>query len=157
MTTATVDRTPTVVRRDRVLAEVPETRMGLGVGLVAVLTAVLHTVGAGPTAGLVVLGLVVVLAAAALPWALATLVAISAWAFLTGFLANALGVLTFGYADLVRAGVLLAAAAVAAAGRTTGARGRLRARSGPLPMGRADPAAHHGDVNNANHEGRAAP
>ena len=157
MTTGTVAPAATVARTDRLLAEVAETRMGLGVGLVAVLTTVLHAVGAGPTAGLVVLGLVVVATAAALPWALATLVALSAWAFLTGFLANALGVLTFGYADLVRAGVLLAAAGAGVAATAIVSRGPLRARSGLLPMGRQVPATHHGRVSHTNHEGRAAP
>lgn len=66
--------------------------------LIAVLVvAGLLGLGRAPTEALVVVAMGVV--SAGLPWTLRPVVAVIAWAFVTGFVVNAAGALTFGGAD----------------------------------------------------------
>lgn len=74
---------------------------------------------AAPT--LLAVATVVVVASVASPPGIGTLVGVSSWAFYTGFVENAYGLLTFHHADLARLAALSVAGGVAA---TVGRRDR---------------------------------
>lgn len=87
-----------------------------GAGLVlAVVVAGCRVVGAGAALATAVVGLCCLVLCLALPLRLAVVVGLTAWALVTGFVSNELGVLTFRDADLLRLGALLVLAVVGAA------------------------------------------
>ncbi|MFC4785739.1 hypothetical protein ACT8ZV_14770 [Nocardioides sp. MAHUQ-72] len=112
------------------LTGLPEVRFGLAEAAVVVTATVCHRVGADARTGTVALAVVAVASCLTLPARFTVGVALSAWAFLTGFLVHAGGQLTFRTADLDRLGLLLllclaataTSAAVRAAPRLDGTR-----------------------------------
>lgn len=96
------------------LMVLPEVRFGFAEAAVLVAATVCHDLGVSVQVGLVLLALVVVVSAAYLPPRFTVVVALSAWAFLTGFVVNAGGQLSFHPADLDRMGVLVLVALLAA-------------------------------------------
>ena len=119
---------------ERLLAQVPELRMGAAVGAIAVAGVALHEASAGASASLALLALLVAGLGTTLPTRLLVLLPVTAWGFLTGFVVNTGGLLTFGGADLAHALVLTLAATVATTARPVS---RARPRSLPAPPGRA--------------------
>ena len=89
-------------------------RFGLAEAAVLVAATACHVVAVARPVGVVLLALVVVAAAAYLPPRFTVAVAVSAWAFLTGFVVHAGGQLTFQAADLDRLGLLVLVASLAA-------------------------------------------
>jgi len=96
------------------LSDLPEVRFGLAAGAVAALVTVCVRLGVDAATALALVAGVVAAAGVALPRRFAAAVALSAWGFLTGFVVNTGGQLTFGPADLDRLGVLVIVALVAA-------------------------------------------
>jgi hypothetical protein len=96
------------------LREVPEVRFGLAQAAVLVAATLCERLGADVATGTVVLTGVAAAGSVRLPLRLAALVGLSAWAFVTGFVVNAGGQLTFGAADLDRLVLVELVALVAA-------------------------------------------
>jgi hypothetical protein len=136
------------------LVEVPELRLGLVLLAVALAVAVGTRSGAGVPLGLAVVTTLAVAASLTLPMRLAVLTGLSAWAFLTGFVVNLGGRLTFHQEDVARLGVLLAATALASllGSGVVSAIGRAAARTSadvhmgttrPVGLGDAQHLARH--------------
>jgi hypothetical protein len=99
----------------RPLDDVPEVRLGICVAVSFVCATLLHVVEAGPWAGAVTTLLVVAVGATTLPLLLAAGLGATGWGFVTGFVVNTGGQLTFDPADLVRLTLMVSAAVLAAA------------------------------------------
>lgn len=103
----------------------PEVRFGAAAGLLFAATAVCRHLPT--TEGALVLGAIVAGGALTLPARYAAGLGVAAWAFLTGFVFNAGGQLTFTAGDVRRAVMLVVAASVVAC--VAGAHRRSRDRS----------------------------
>ena len=101
-----------------VVTDQPGVRFGLGVGALFTLTDVVAASGFRDQYAVALLLLATTALAAALDVPHALLLGLAGWGFATGFVVNALAVLTVAGPDLLRLGVFVAAAV--AAGRTGG-------------------------------------
>lgn len=96
------------------LRDLPEVRFGFAEASLLVAATFCARLGVDVRVGQVMLVAVAVAACLALPVRFAVVVGLSAWAFLTGFVVNAVGQLSFHPADLDRMGVLVLVALLAA-------------------------------------------
>lgn len=101
------------------LAE-PELRFGAAITSVILVLELLTAIHATSAETLVMVLVAVVLGSALMPVGLGALLGASAWAFYTGFVTNAAGVLTFQHADQVRFAVLVGLGTVVAVARRRG-------------------------------------
>jgi hypothetical protein len=95
------------------LWHVSAVRFGAGHGVVLALTAVVAALGLDGPAAFVAFGVVTVAWSMRLPLGAASALALTSWAYLTGFAENRYGELTFHPGDLLRLALLLGAAAAA--------------------------------------------
>jgi len=100
--------------RPQGLLDLPEVRFGFAEAALLVTVTVCGRLGLDVSTGLVVLAAVAATSCAVLPLRFSWAVGLSAWAFLTGFVVNAVGQLSFRPADLDRMGVLVLVAMLAA-------------------------------------------
>lgn len=96
------------------LTDLPEVRFGFAEGALLVAATVCSRLDVGVQWGLVLLGAITAVACVVLPLRFSVGVAVSAWAFLTGFVVHVGGQLTFGATDLERMGFLVLVALLAA-------------------------------------------
>ena len=113
------------------LTDLPEVRLGLAEGGVLAAVTVCVRLGVGVPVALAVLAGLAAAASPALPRRFSAVVALSAWAFLTGFLVNAGGQLTLHAADLQRMGILVTTALLAGTVPALSRRARAAVAHGP--------------------------
>lgn len=89
------------------LTSVPEVHLGVANVVVLLVATICHTLTVGVRPADVVMLLIVALSCVGLPVRYAALTGLSAWGFLTGFVVNDGGLLTFATADLLRLAILV--------------------------------------------------
>ena len=108
------------------LTDLPEVRFGFAEAALLVAATACCRLDVGVPYGLVLLAAITAVACAILPPRFSAGVAVSAWAFLTGFVVHVGGQLTFGGTDLERMGFLVLVALLAAAAAAVVPRGGRR-------------------------------
>jgi len=98
------------------LRDEPGIRFGIAHAVLIAVLLVAGLLGLGSTATEVLVVLVMGLVSAGLPWPLRPVIGVIAWAFVTGFVVNAAGQLTFDGADDRRLVVFVAAIVAVASG-----------------------------------------
>lgn len=106
------------------LGDVPQVRFAVVNGVVFLTATVCHVLRVGVPTGAVAMGSLLVLSCLALPVRYAAATGLCAWAFLTGFVVNTGGQLTFAHDDLTRMLLLVAVGVLTSSARTLGQRRR---------------------------------